>query len=80
MKQTIKDSKQLLNGMHEGLLIISKNEEKSVIFCNRPARQLLHGAIHLFEKEKHSTEFKNKVIKTGSAATKPQISPNDNLL
>ena len=74
MRQTIKDSKHLLNGMHEGLLIISKDDNKSVIFCNRPARKLLQGAIHLFEKEKkNSTEFQKQGIQTGLAAKKAEI-------
>ena len=43
---TISGNKQLLNGMHEGLLILSKADaNRSVLFCNRPVRQLLSESL-----------------------------------
>ena len=36
MNVTITENMRLLDGMHEGLLIVSK-EEKGIMFCNRPA-------------------------------------------
>ena len=33
---------KLLDGMHEGLLIISKRE-KSTMFCNKPAQKILNS-------------------------------------
>ena len=57
MKQSIVDNKKLLNGMHEGVLILSKGVEKSVIFCNNPVRTLLSGVIKIFEKKKLEMEF-----------------------
>ena len=40
MHQLIDQNIKLLNGMHEGLLILSK-EDKSVLFINKPAEKLL---------------------------------------
>jgi len=36
MNSTITQNMKLLNGMHEGVLILSK-EDASVMFCNKPA-------------------------------------------
>lgn len=36
MNVTITENMRLLDGMHEGLLIVSK-EEKDIMFCNKPA-------------------------------------------
>jgi len=34
---------RLLDGMHEGLLILTKSS-KSVMFCNKPSQKLLEAA------------------------------------
>ena len=39
---------RLLDGMHEGVLIISKTE-KRVMFCNQPAQKLLNGVLNQFK-------------------------------
>ena len=36
MSVTITENMRLLDGMHEGLLILSK-EKQGIMFCNRPA-------------------------------------------
>ena len=36
---------KLLDGMHEGLLILSKTQ-KTVMFCNKPSQKFLEAAIH----------------------------------
>ena len=45
MKNTNTENMHLLDGMHEGLLIVDK-AQKGVMFCNRPAQKLLNGAIN----------------------------------
>ena len=40
---------QLLDGMHEGLLIRSKSDKK-VLFCNRPSQKFLERAISVTEQ------------------------------
>ena len=35
---------KLLDGMHEGLLILS-NKNKKVMFCNKPSQKLLKGVL-----------------------------------
>ena len=45
MNITNKENMRLLDGMHEGLLIVKKEEQKVIMFCNRPAQKLFHGAI-----------------------------------
>ena len=42
---------KLLDGMHEGLLILSNSTARSVMFCNNPAQKLLIRAIEYFEKQ-----------------------------
>ncbi len=37
-------NEKLLDGMHEGLLIVSKSNKKT-LFCNKPATTLLKGAM-----------------------------------
>ena len=44
MQCTIRKNAKLLNGMHEGLLILSKFE-KSILFVNKPAQKLLTNII-----------------------------------
>ena len=47
MQMQIVSNKKLLNGMHEGLLILSKaDNNKNVLFCNRPVRTLLASALN----------------------------------
>ena len=43
---------RLLDGMHEGVLIISKTEQR-VMFCNQPAQKLLNGALSYLNLLKH---------------------------
>ena len=40
---------KLLDGMHEGLLILSK-ANKNVMFCNKPSQKLLLGAMSYLEE------------------------------
>ena len=51
MKDTVAENMKLLDGMHEGLLILHKNpktpDNQKIMFCNRPAQKLLKGAISL---------------------------------
>ena len=47
MKNNLVENMKLLDGMHEGLLILSKAQQ-DVLFCNRPAQKLLVGAINYF--------------------------------
>ena len=42
---TIRQNAKLLNGMHEGLLILSKLD-KSILFVNKPAQKLLTSIIN----------------------------------
>ena len=37
--------------MHEGLLILSKNDSNESMFCNWPAQKLLIGAMEYFERD-----------------------------
>ena len=45
MKIVIDQNLKLLDGMHEGLLVVSK-KDKDLLFCNKPAQKLLTGAIN----------------------------------
>jgi len=51
MKDTVAENMKLLDGMHEGLLILHKDpktpDKNKIMFCNRPAQKLLKGAISL---------------------------------
>ena len=66
----------MLDGMHEGLLILNKSKSdsqinatstKSVAFINRPARKLISGFIGCGLEER-SEESLNKIIKLKSLA------------
>ena len=46
---------ELLDGMHEGLLILSKTDKK-VMFCNKPSQKLLEGALQNLN-ESHTPEM-----------------------
>ena len=48
LKKYIEQSAKLLDGMHEGLIIISKATGKT-LFCNKPAKMLLKGALACFK-------------------------------
>ena len=38
----VQDNHKLLNGMHEGLLILNKDEDSpNVIFCNQPVKKII---------------------------------------
>ena len=50
MRSTILQNAKLLNGMHEGLLILSKLD-KSILFVNRPAQKLLKNIIDFSQKQ-----------------------------
>ena len=51
MRDTVVENMKLLDGMHEGVLILHKDpktpDNKKIMFCNRPAQKLLKGAISL---------------------------------
>ena len=49
---------RLLDGMHEGLLIVSKTQ-KDIMFCNRPAQKLFTGAIN---KNMHRSDTNERSI------------------
>ena len=53
MKSSNTENNKLLNGMHEGLLIVSKATNEAM-FCNNPAQKLLKGAIECFERQKRA--------------------------
>ena len=65
MKDTVAENMKLLDGMHEGLLILRKDpttpDNKKIMFCNRPAQKLLKGAISLGEE---SSLFPGHISKT----------------
>ena len=44
LHQLILENIRLLNGMHEGLLIISKTDQ-SILFVNRPVQKLLKNSL-----------------------------------
>ena len=44
LKTSICENTKLFDGMHEGLLILSK--DKTIMFCNKPAKKLLIGAVN----------------------------------
>ena len=46
----------MLDGMHEGLLILSK-EDKQVMFSNRPSCKLLIGALSISNDHVNEPEF-----------------------
>ena len=50
LKKYIEQSSKLLDGMHEGLVIISKATGKT-LFCNKPAKSLLKGAVACFHNQ-----------------------------
>ena len=56
-RRTIVQNAKLLNGMHEGLLILSKFD-KSILFVNRPAQKLLTSVID-FEEPHSGGEAQN---------------------
>lgn len=45
MNQSMLQNISLLNGMHEGILILSKLK-KSILFVNKPAQKLLKNTIN----------------------------------
>ena len=49
LRRYIEQSANLLDGMHEGMIIISK-VTKRTLFCNRPAQLLLKGALECYKK------------------------------
>ena len=58
LRSTNEQSQKLLNGMHEGLLILQNpqaiNECRSFLFCNKPAQKLLNGiALNLSDFPDH---------------------------
>ena len=55
MKITNTENMRLLDGMHEGLLIVSKTQ-KDIMFCNRPAQKLFQGAINKIMHRSDSNE------------------------
>ena len=65
MKDTVAENIKLLDGMHEGLLILRKDpktlDNKKIMFCNRPAQKLLKGAISL---DGASSKFPGKISKS----------------
>ena len=46
---------KLLDGMHEGLLILS-TKNKKVMFCNKPSQKLLKGVLQTQEKTETTDE------------------------
>lgn len=65
MKSSNIENSKLLNGMHEGLLIVSKTTNEAM-FCNYPAQKLLKGAIDKFEREKRAQSYQlgeNRLLK-----------------
>ena len=49
LKKYVTTSERLLDGMHEGLLILAKDTNKTLL-CNRKANSLLSGAQLAYEK------------------------------
>ena len=54
MQCTIRQNTKLLNGMHEGLLILSKFD-KSILFVNKPAQKLLTNIINFSSQQPTAT-------------------------
>ena len=46
---------KLLDGMHEGLLILS-TKNKKVMFCNKPSQKLLKGVLQTQEQTENTEE------------------------
>ena len=66
-------NKKLLNGMHEGLLILSKKDAgKNVLFCNRPVRTLLARALnsHIKAQEDSEMTISQKIESNGNIVRK----------
>ena len=63
MKTQLVENLKLLDGMHEGLLILSKSDNKAM-FCNRPAHKLLSGAIESHGGVERATNSDNSKILT----------------
>ena len=55
LKKYIEQSAKLLDGMHEGMVIISKATGKT-LFCNKPAKMLLKGALACFQPQNQILE------------------------
>lgn len=51
MKETTIENSKLLNGMHEGLLILSRSEPHETSFCNNYAEKLLKGVVRYFASQ-----------------------------
>lgn len=53
MHTTNRENVKLLDGMHEGLLILSKSNQK-VMFCNSPAEKLIKNFLRKQNEPKES--------------------------
>ena len=51
-----KENIKLLDGMHEGVLIISKSSQK-IIFCNKPAQNLIKEFIGLNQQKRAEIKY-----------------------
>ena len=58
LKKFIDQNGRLLDGMHEGLLILSKSS-KRILFSNKPAQSLIKGAL-LYHKNEKENDARDK--------------------
>ena len=59
MKIIISENMRLLDGMHEGLLILNKADE-SIMFCNKPAQKLLQDTMNFHQEKKVGGEQRDR--------------------
>ena len=57
------ENEKLLDGMHEGLLILSKNDRKAM-FCNKPAQKLIKAFLGTDGNLVEERDLKKTVFET----------------
>ena len=78
MKIKNTENVRLLDGMHEGLLIVSKTQ-KDIMFCNKPAQKLFQGEINKIMQRFDSKEtsinplIQPKIFQPVKIAVKDQV-------
>ena len=56
------ENMKLLDGMHEGLLILSKQHQKQVMFCNKPSQKFLEKALQNTETQSTDEQEEDKIL------------------
>lgn len=73
LHQLILENIRLLNGMHEGLLILSKTDQ-SILFVNRPVQKLLKNSFSI-KPENQNANLNEKMFKPVKLTAKDKINP-----